>query len=112
MTVGCLILHQRYQKRYARYLSLAQDVATSFDEQTQSEQEAESSNALLSDDINAVPSTSNGGTPSKSPKCGNLPTIKEGYCEDSPIVDIEDIVTNRRSSKGVLKSLMPDSDDV
>ncbi|XP_049954684.1 integral membrane protein GPR155 [Schistocerca serialis cubense] len=29
VTVGCLILHQRYWRRYARYLSLVQDINTS-----------------------------------------------------------------------------------
>jgi hypothetical protein len=27
VTVGCLVLHQRYQRRYARYLLLVQDVS-------------------------------------------------------------------------------------
>lgn len=66
VTAGCLILHQRYQKRYQRYLNLAQDVANNFEQ---------------------PPSTSN-----VQQKCGGLPTIKEGCCEDSsPVVDIEDL---------------------
>jgi hypothetical protein len=27
VTIGCLVLHQRYQRRYARYLLLVQDVS-------------------------------------------------------------------------------------
>jgi hypothetical protein len=28
VTIGCLVLHQRYQLRYARYLLLVQDVSS------------------------------------------------------------------------------------
>lgn len=28
VTIGCLVLHQRYQRRYARYLLLVQDVSS------------------------------------------------------------------------------------
>ena len=28
VTIGCLVLHQRYQRRYARYLLLGQDVSS------------------------------------------------------------------------------------
>lgn len=67
VTAGCLILHQRYQKRYQRYLNLAQDVANNF-EQNQTQ-----------------PSTSSNFEQ-------KLPTINEGCCEDSsPVVDIEDL---------------------
>lgn len=104
--MGCLILHQRYKKRYARYLSLAQDVATSFNEQNQ---EAETS----TNNLNPAPSTSTTEASNKPQKCGGLPTIKEGCCEDSPLVDIEDIATtNRRDSKGILSDLMPEADDM
>lgn len=66
VTAGCLILHQRYQKRYQRYLNLANDVASNFEH-------------------NPEESVGN-----QQPKCGGLPTINEGCCEDSP-VDIEDL---------------------
>lgn len=73
VTAGCLILHQRYQKRYQRYLNLANDVANNFEHTAEEIQ----------------PSVSNNG---QQQKCGGLPTIKEGCCEDSsPVVDIEDL---------------------
>lgn len=76
VTTGCLILHQRYQKRYQRYLNLANDVANNFEQN--------------SDEIQS--SVGVGSSVQQQQKCGGLPTIKEGCCEDSsPVVDIEDL---------------------
>lgn len=74
VTAGCLILHQRYQKRYQRYLNLANDVANNFEHNPEEIQ------------------PSGGDNVQEQQKCGGLPTIKEGCCEDSsPVVDIEDL---------------------
>lgn len=79
VTAGCLILHQRYQKRYQRYLNLANDVANNFEHNPDLEQH------------NTIQQHS----------CGGLPTINEGCCEDSsPVVDIEDIIGGPSSSTG------------
>lgn len=84
VTVGCLILHQRYQKRFARYLSLTREVATTFEEHTDNED--------LLDDENVASS-------SRTSKYGNLTTIKEVCCEESPVVDIEDILPNTSTAE-------------
>lgn len=65
-----MILQQRYHRRFTRYLDLANDVS---DEDTPPS--------------NPGTSSSDSGI-SKSP---GLPTINEGCCEESPIVDIEDL---------------------
>lgn len=93
VTVGCLILHQRYEKRYARYLTLTREVATTFDE-------TDNHTPQTSRDTTVVVQTN---ASSKTTRCSNLPTIKEGCCEESPPVDIEDILTdstNLNSTEG------------
>lgn len=84
--MGCLILHQRYRKRYERYLNLANDVASTFEHN----QENDVSNTTE----DTPPLAGSSGTPKTTTckkNCGNLPTINEGCCEDSPVVDIEDV---------------------
>ncbi|CAH1118670.1 unnamed protein product [Phaedon cochleariae] len=77
VTVGCLILHQRYRRRFARYMDLAQEVARP---------------PPCGD-----PPTSGGGPcpPHLGPPA--LPTIAEG---DSPVVDIEDVAAEFGSGRG------------
>ncbi|KAL1501570.1 hypothetical protein ABEB36_006870 [Hypothenemus hampei] len=88
VTVGCLILHQRYQRRYNRYLDLSNEIANDF-------------NSLVNNDESAVASSSSGNqSVSRTGKCNNgLPTIKEGCCEEvtSPVVDIEDLSVSVQS---------------
>lgn len=82
VTTGCLILHQRYEKRYQRYLNLANDVANNFENNSE---EAPSSGGDVQSQSQQV--------------CGGLPTIKEGCCEDSsPVVDIEDLIAASTST--------------
>ncbi|KAF5286565.1 hypothetical protein FQA39_LY16248 [Lamprigera yunnana] len=79
VTVGCLILHQRYNRRHLRYLDLADDVSSSF--QPSSDDQPEEQSALCRN---------------KNKTC-NLPTINEGCCEENSenrVVDIEDLLNN------------------
>ncbi|EFA13400.1 lysosomal cholesterol signaling protein isoform X2 [Tribolium castaneum] len=82
VTAGCLILQQRYHRRFTRYLDLAQDISDSPSTSSEIETNIESPNPGTSSD--------SGISPGKSTKCGGLPTINEGCCEESP-VDIEDL---------------------
>lgn len=82
VTVGCLILHQRYKKRVERYWTLANDVSSTFvQEQTQSP-------------LIEAPNTSTHSFSNRI--CSNLPTINEGCCEESPVTDIEDLLSPSR----------------
>lgn len=69
MTVGCLILHQRYRKRYSQYLNMANDVAN-----------ASIQNDINSDNESSEESFLNNVSPTRPViMCGNnLPTISEG----------------------------------
>lgn len=88
VTVGCLILHQRYRKRFERYMHLAQDVSSTFNQTSSLNIQAETSSSY---------STIESNKPNRIQNCGSLPTIKEGCCEESPVVDIEDILSPTRS---------------
>lgn len=93
VTVGCLILHQRYKKRFERYLSLANDVSSTF----QHENFNEDDNASLIQTPSTATSSFNYNN--RNHTCGGLPTINEGCCEESPVLDIEDLLTVRKVSK-------------
>ncbi|KAK5638085.1 hypothetical protein RI129_012380 [Pyrocoelia pectoralis] len=88
ITVGCLILHQRYSRHHSRYLDLAEDVSSTFNTSVCSEEvDNTASSSLQSDSCRSCDG--------KSRVCG-LPTIKEGCCEentDGPVIDIEDLLT-------------------
>ncbi|XP_019875971.2 integral membrane protein GPR155 isoform X2 [Aethina tumida] len=79
VTVGCLVLHQRFRRRFSRYLDLTNEVNDVIE--NQNSPEIETANVTSA----PQPSSSNGHT------CG-LPTINETCCEESPVVDIEDIL--------------------
>ena len=92
VTVGSLILHQRYRKRQKRYQSLSNDVASTFDEHTNETTENDTDGQLSTRQQEEVQA-------GRREICGGLPTIAEGCCEDSPVVDIEDILSpSRRTS--------------
>lgn len=93
VTVGCLILHQRYRRRLTRFLDLANDLATDGAQSSPSTPEIETSTNTNSPMIVSPNpgSSSDSGVSSRGTKCGNLPTINEGCCEESPVIDIEDI---------------------
>lgn len=73
VTVGCLILHQRYRKRYNQYMTMANEVAAASNSETEN---------LIADN---------------DPGRNSLPTISEGCCEESSPVDIEDLVPSSPS---------------
>lgn len=121
VSVGCLILQQRHQRRFTRYMDLAQDV---------SEEASPSSSTEIETNIESNPGTSSdsGISPGKSTKCGALPTINEGCCEDSPVIDIEDLLPaddnqalcpsrfgcqgpKRRQCQGIVKQYQEQIDD-
>lgn len=104
MTVGCLILQQRYHRRFSRYLNLAQDVSADQEPSPSSSTEAETNIEASS----ASTSADFGASTLRNHNCGSLPTINEGCCEESPVVDIEDIVSGSTSD---IKSLLPASDN-
>ncbi|KAF5272061.1 hypothetical protein FQR65_LT05043 [Abscondita terminalis] len=87
MTVGCLILHQRYSRRYQRYLDLADDVQT-----------PNVNNPTPCNDSSEGGAC--GSACNKNKPCG-LPTINEGCCEessDNQVVDIEDLMSSPPAS--------------
>ncbi|RZC40348.1 integral membrane protein GPR155 [Asbolus verrucosus] len=100
VTVGCLILQQRHHRRFSRYLDLAQDVSSDQEPSPSSGAEVETN----IESPNPGTSSDSGVSPGKSHKCGGLPTINEGCCEDSPVVDIEDLFTATSSD---IKNLLP-----
>lgn len=73
------MLHQRFRRRFSRYLDLTNEVNDVIE--NQNSPEIETANVTSA----PQPSSSNGHT------CG-LPTINETCCEESPVVDIEDIL--------------------
>lgn len=83
MTVGSLILHQRYRKRLARYVGLSQEVASTFEEPDSDNER------LLTTRICNSPSGSTCNSTCDRKTCGNLPTINESL--ESPVLDIEDL---------------------
>lgn len=88
ITVGCLILHQRYSRHYSRYRDLADDVSSTFN--TSASSETLNGNAATC----SLQNTSCGSCDGKMRSC-LLPTIEEGCCEentDGPVVDIEDLL--------------------
>ncbi|CAH1115315.1 unnamed protein product [Psylliodes chrysocephalus] len=92
VTVGCLILHQRYHRHFTRYMDLSRDIASDQEPQSTPEAETTADTAALSP--NPSTSSDSGVSSVKTPKCCGLPTIAEGCCEEkeSPVVDIEDIL--------------------
>ncbi|XP_066144893.1 lysosomal cholesterol signaling protein [Euwallacea fornicatus] len=96
VSAGCLILHQRYRRRYTRYLDLSNEIANDFDPHINNQEPEPGTSA-------ANPSVCCGND-AKSTKCNqSLPTIKEGCCEErevtSPVVDIEDLTLLAERSK-------------
>ncbi|XP_069678473.1 lysosomal cholesterol signaling protein isoform X1 [Periplaneta americana] len=87
VTIGCLVLHQRYQRRYARYLLLVQDVST-----------REIASDVETDDASPkeVHTTSivNGCGP---PQAGSSTPIRRPATQQQ-VVDIEEIVSDRGRS--------------
>ncbi|KAJ8953723.1 hypothetical protein NQ314_007333 [Rhamnusium bicolor] len=115
MTVGCLILHQRYRRRFTRYLDLANDVASDQEETSPSTPEVETTTDTAVISPNPSSSSDSGVGSVKAQKCCGLPTITEGCCEDkeSPVVDIEDILGNTipKTNEEHLKNLTSVSSD-
>lgn len=98
-------MHQRYRRRLTRYLSLANDLANDGNS-AQSSPEVETTTAS---EINSGPGPSSAVVPAtQASKCG-LPTINEGCCEESPVVDIEDLLT---PSSTEIKQLIPIPEDM
>ncbi|XP_028148362.2 integral membrane protein GPR155 [Diabrotica virgifera virgifera] len=112
VTVGCLILHQRYRRRFTRYMDLSHDIASD-QEQSQSTPEAETTADTAALSPNPSTSSDSGVGSVKAQKCCGLPTIAEGCCEsqESPVVDIEDLLgdfdkkSNSTEIKGYLSVL-------
>ncbi|CAG9770867.1 unnamed protein product [Ceutorhynchus assimilis] len=101
VTSGCLILHQRYRRRYSRYLDLSNEIATDFDPDINRGDNSQSSSATC------CTSSDNGA---RSIKCNGLPTIKESCGEDkeitTPVVDIEDLVSSGSSINGAVRRIV------
>ncbi|XP_063930387.1 lysosomal cholesterol signaling protein [Zophobas morio] len=104
VTVGCLILQQRHHRRFTRYLDLAQDVSSEQEPSPSSSTEVETN----IESPNPGTSSDSGISPGKSNLCGALPTINEGCCEESPVVDIEDLFVGTSSD---IKNLLPAIDN-
>lgn len=70
VTVGCLILHQRYRKRYNQYMNMANEVATT----------SINAEVITSDNESNDENLIGNGSPTvaRPHSCGNLPTISEG----------------------------------
>nr|CAI5834013.1 unnamed protein product [Callosobruchus analis] len=120
VTVGCLVLHQRYRRRFARYNDLAQAVAGA-DSPHQSAattpEEAETE-AVAPPSQFPVPSTSCEGVLKGKERtcCSVLPTIEEGQGEEkaasnaggestSPVPDIEDLFSDS-SKNGEIRGVL------
>ncbi|KAJ8984142.1 hypothetical protein NQ317_017792 [Molorchus minor] len=107
VTVGCLIFHQRYRRRFTRYLDLANEVASD-QEASVSTPEIETTADTVVISPNPSTSSDSGVGSVKAQKCCGLPTITEGCCEEkeSPVVDIEDILGG-----GILKNFVSASEE-
>ncbi|XP_056633190.1 integral membrane protein GPR155 [Diorhabda sublineata] len=105
VTVGCLILHQRYRRRLTRYMDLSHEIASDQD-QYQSTPEAETATDTAA--LNPNPSTSSDFLATgvldsvQTQQCCSLPTIVEGRNEekDSPVTDIEDLLDDFKKKNG------------
>lgn len=84
---------------------MANDLASEGDV-IQSSPEAETSSAEIG--VHPGPSAETNVSATTVSKCG-LPTINEGCCEDSPVVDIEDLLT---PNEGEFKTLIPVTEDL
>lgn len=93
VTVGCLILQQRYRKRYEQYLSLIHDISSA---------DAAGGNSNLTDTEDESDLSRNARQERRS-----LPTINE--VENRQIPDIEDLLENQSS---ILGNLTPRVNDV
>lgn len=95
VTAGCLVLHQRYRRRFSYYMDLNNErgVQNPLQIEEESSLQEASQTSSVSEDVSQNISKS---------KCCGLPTIKEGCCEDkeitSPVVDIEDLGVDKASS--------------
>lgn len=69
-------------------MHLAQDVSSTFNQTSNLDDEAETSSSYTIAENNK---------PNRIQNCGSLPTINEGCCEESPVVDIEDILSPSKS---------------
>ncbi|CAH0548586.1 unnamed protein product [Brassicogethes aeneus] len=95
VTVGCLVLHQRMRRRFSRYLDLSNEVNDILSE-NQITPEAETTN------IAASPSSTCYG---KNHTCTGLPTITETCCEESPVVDIEDLLGKEPTAATIMETM-------
>ncbi|KAF7286570.1 hypothetical protein GWI33_004610 [Rhynchophorus ferrugineus] len=92
VTAGCLVLHQRYRRRF-NYGDLPSESTDQLVE-TNVEETGHASNqdSIREENVEIAP---------KLTKCCGLPTIKEGCCEEkdliSPVVDIEDLISDKTS---------------
>lgn len=115
VTVGCLILHQRYRKRYAQYLNMARDVAINRPPSSiNSESDLSDTDSIHSNSDRLLPENAVNAVNKNNHKCGSLPTINEGCCEEvqSPVIDIEDLMGPSNAATNILRGVTPQPIDV
>ncbi|KAJ9580870.1 hypothetical protein L9F63_023951, partial [Diploptera punctata] len=96
VTVGCLVLHQRYQRRYARYLLLVQDVSS---REVNSDTDTED---ISSQDIHTT-------SMNRSMPCSIETSPVHQAVTHQQVVDIEEIVSDRgRSFRSLNEGDEPD----
>ncbi|XP_055384232.1 integral membrane protein GPR155 [Condylostylus longicornis] len=119
VTAGCLVLHQRYKKRFEKYLTLSREL---------SNPESESQNIRSNSTANLIQNeiTQNGGirqrntncpssddenVTSEISDCGNGNGCCSGSTTTTTVVDIEDLLTNRATSNNKNESNSIDGND-
>ncbi|KAL3271094.1 hypothetical protein HHI36_021590 [Cryptolaemus montrouzieri] len=101
VTCGCLILHQRYHRRFLGY----QDIVREVPDGVGAQQSIGGNGDALSG--SSPPHASTSAENSVGSHCNGLPTINEGMCEDSPVVEIEDLFEKSSVSRASTYAMCP-----
>ncbi|KAK9874359.1 hypothetical protein WA026_002709 [Henosepilachna vigintioctopunctata] len=106
VTCGCLIFHQRYHRRFLGYQDVVRDVSDRDSGNMSSDTPQETlhgSGGQLGSRSSAGSSSENG----TGVQCNGLPTINEGLCEDSPVVEIEDLFEKSAANRDASYVMCP-----
>ncbi|XP_059615439.1 integral membrane protein GPR155 [Phlebotomus argentipes] len=97
VTVGCLVLHQRYKKRFEKYLTLSKEISTP-DQQNDGDLSTSSTSNLIQSETDL---TASQDVEQDNEVSGSNCHSSDGCCSQSTttVLDIEDLVTRRLSEQ-------------
>lgn len=112
MIVGCLVLHQRYKKRYERYISLSKEVSSPDNETLNNSSVEERHLSINSERIRRLSHTSSDDeiiAQSKSSRNGGCDGNTDNCCSRSTtvttVVDIEDLLAIKNTTDNSERSV-------